>query len=300
MTQWYYSDHERSRHGPVGDADMAGLHAGGQLAPETLVWREGLAQWQPWRSVMHEVVAAASPATATAGTARDGYNPYATAEPDSPYAPPRAPVQRAPDVHLDGHVVYAGFWKRVAAYFIDAVIIGVLGAMVGAAIGGIMGAAFGIGGGFGGEPRSGGALAIQLVVQLFSLVLGACYYGFFYASANQATPGKMAIGIKVVRADGEGCSFWRGFWRYFATLLSALLLCIGYLMVAFTARKQALHDMICDTVVVDQWAFTAHPDRQREELGTVAWVVLVLGGLLFVGMLLLMFAALAAVGAAGH
>src|SRR3546814_1500810 len=82
----------------------------------------------------------------------------------------------------------------------------------------------------------------------------------------------MAIGIKVVRSDGPGCGFWRGFARYFASILSAILLCIGYLMVAFTERKQALHDMICDTVVVDQWAFTAHPDQQREELGTVAWV----------------------------
>src|SRR3546814_4597041 len=84
----------------------------------------------------------------------------------------------------------------------------------------------------------------------------------------------MAIGIKVVRSDGPGCGFWRGFARYFASILSAILLCIGYLMVAFTERKQALHDMICDTVVVDQWAFTAHPDQQRVELGTVAWVVL--------------------------
>src|SRR3546814_4237002 len=84
----------------------------------------------------------------------------------------------------------------------------------------------------------------------------------------------MASGIKVVRSDGEGCGFWRGFGRYFGMMLSGLILGIGFLMAAFTERKQALHDMICDTVVVDQWAFTAHPDQQREELGTVAWVVL--------------------------
>src|SRR3546814_12565973 len=83
-------------------------------------------------------------------------------------------------------------------------------------------------------------------------------------------------------------------------MLSGLILGIGFLMAAFTERKQALHDMICDTVVVDQWAFTAHPDQQREELGTVAWVVLVLGGLLFVGMVLLAFAGLAAIAAAGR
>lgn len=305
MTQWYYSDYERNRHGPVAVADLAALHTGGQLDPATLVWREGMAQWQPWHTVMAEVLpetahpaaARASFATASADTpAGAASDPYALAEPRSPYAPPMATVERAADVYLDGHVVHAGFWKRVAAYLIDSVIIGLLSVVVGGAIGGVIGVAFGFGGGFDG----GSAIAIQLVAQLASLLLTACYYGWFYASANQATPGKMAIGIKAVRSDGEGFGFWRGFGRYFAMILSGLILCIGFLMAAFTARKQTLHDMICDTVVVDQWAFTAHPDRQREELGTVAWVVLVLGGLLFVGMLLLMFAALAAVGAAGH
>lgn len=305
MTQWYYSDYERNRHGPVGATDLAALHADGQLDPATLVWREGMAQWQPWHTVMAEVV----PETAPPGAARASFatasadapagaasGPWTLAEPRSPYAPPMAPVQRAADVYAGGEVVHAGFWKRVAATLIDGVIIGLLGGVVGAMIGGLMGAAFGIRSGLDG----GGLAAIELVVQLVSLVLTACYYGWFYASANQATPGKMAIGIKVVRSDGQGCGFWRGFGRYFASILSGLLLCIGYLMVAFTERKQALHDMICDTVVVDRWAFTAHPDRQREELGTVAWVVLVLGGLLFLGLLLLMFAALAAIAAHGR
>src|SRR3546814_12355178 len=52
MTQWYYSDYERNRHGPVGAADLAALHADGQLDPATLVWREGMAQWQPWHTVL--------------------------------------------------------------------------------------------------------------------------------------------------------------------------------------------------------------------------------------------------------
>ena len=305
MTHWYYSDYERHRHGPVGAADLAALHAGGQLDPATLVWREGMAQWQPWHTVMAEVVpetahpaaARASFATAAAASPADAASgPYTLAEPRSPYAPPQAPVERAADIYLDGDVVYAGFWKRVAAYLIDSVIIGVLSVVVGGAIGGVMGVVFGIGDGL----DSGSAIAIQLVAQLASLLLTACYYGWFYASANQATPGKIAIGIKVVRSDGQGCGFWRGFGRHFAMILSGLILLIGFLMAAFTARKQCLHDMICDTVVVDRWAFTAHPDQQREELGTLAWVVLVLGGLLFAGFVLLVFAGLGAIAAAGR
>ncbi|HRN61774.1 MAG TPA: RDD family protein, partial [Luteimonas sp.] len=51
-------------------------------------------------------------------------------------------------------------------------------------------------------------------------------------------------------------------------------------------RKQALHDMICDTLVVDRWAYTDRPDLQRRELGVVTWVVIVIGGgLLGLGLL---------------
>ncbi len=283
MAKWYYADYERNRHGPVDDRTMAQLHADGQLAPDALVWREGLAQWQPWRTLVGEVVSdVPSPAPARATFAagadpREGVNPYAMAEPASPYAPPRAPVRRVAAVHADGHVVYAGFWKRVAAYFIDSVVLGLIGAALGAAIGGLMGAALG----------SGGTPAIQLVVQLVSIVIAACYYGWFYAGVQQASPGKMAVGIKVVRGNGEGCSFWRGFARYFAMIPSALILCAGFAMAGFTARKQALHDLICDTVVVDRWAYTAWPDQQREELGTVAWIVLGLCALLLVAFGLL-------------
>src|SRR3546814_20651288 len=88
----------------------------------------------------------ASFATASADApAGASANPWTLAEPRSPYAPPTAPVERATDVHLDGHVVYAGFWKRVAATLIDGVIIALLGGVVGAGLGGLMGHAFGLG-----------------------------------------------------------------------------------------------------------------------------------------------------------
>src|SRR5690606_39717364 len=102
-----------------------------------------------------------------------------------------------------------------------------------------------------------------------------CALPIFHASRGGATPGKMLIGIKVVRTDGSRISVLRGVGRYFGALLSGLVLCIGYLMAAFTGRKQALHDMLCDTLVVDKWAFTEHPEWQRRELGTATIVVLV-------------------------
>lgn len=81
--------------------------------------------------------------------------------------------------------------------------------------------------------------------------------------------------------------------RYFATFVSTLTLMIGYLMAAFTERKQALHDLMCDTVVVDKWAFTENAHLQNRELGTVTIVILVLAGL---STLALIIAAVAMVG----
>jgi len=102
-----------------------------------------------------------------------------------------------------------------------------------------------------------------------------------------------------VRGDGEAISLARGVGRYFALILSSLLLGIGLLMAAFTQRKQALHDLICDTLVVDKWAFTEHPEWQKPELGTVTVVVLVIFGLmmLFVLALVVLLIAVLAGGA---
>ena len=166
MTQWYYSDYDRNRLGPVSDRDLADLHSNGQLAPDTLVWREGLPQWQPWRMLMAEVLAATAPAAsampppvAAAATAprieTNQFNPYAVAErtvPTSPYAPPRAALDDEDSYVDEGEVVYAGFWKRFAAYCIDAfllaVVFGIAGAIFGASAGetlmAIGGKAFGV------------------------------------------------------------------------------------------------------------------------------------------------------------
>ncbi len=107
----------------------------------------------------------------------------------------------------------------------------------------------------------------------------------------------MAVGIKVVRSDGERITFLRGVGRYFGFILSSLTLFIGFIMAAFTERKQALHDMLCDTLVVDKWAFTENAEFQERGLGTVTIVILVISGILtvaMIGLLILGFGAIAA------
>ncbi|MDR6842074.1 RDD family protein [Pseudoxanthomonas sacheonensis] len=200
---------------------------------------------------------------------------------DNPYWPAQAALRSRRPATRDEDVVYAGFWKRTAAAIVDGILIWIIGSFGGEALGTLLG-----------DLAGGSKLAVAMMVLLVTLTLQVCYYAFFHASFNAATPGKMLIGIKVVRGDGDNISFLRAVARYFATIPSGILLGIGYLMAGFTARKQALHDMICDTVVVDKWAFTGQPEMQRHELGTATVVVLV--G--YVGLIVLAVIFVAALG----
>ena len=294
MTQWYYSDYERNRLGPVDAPALVELHDNGQLAPETLVWREGMDQWQPWRTVSHEVLRGSAPGTPAAPTATaTGIDPYNTAPAvaASPYAPPTSALADLGGFQAGGAVVYAGFWKRAAAYMIDGFAVGVVSWIVqmvvmavffGVSAGAMAGDATGL--------MAGGLMGILVGMIIVPMALNAIYFAAFHASSKQATLGKMAVGIKVTDEHGQRISFARGIGRFFAMILSGLILYIGFFMAGFTDRKRALHDMVCNTLVVDQWAFTAHPERQRDELGTVTTVILVIGGLLvlaYIGLMVL-------------
>lgn len=87
------------------------------------------------------------------------------------------------------------------------------------------------------------------IAALVGIVLG-CTYETFFVVKYGATPGKMALGLKVVRPDGSGIDVGRAIGRYFAKMLSAIIIYIGYIMAGFDAQKRALHDMICDTRVI--------------------------------------------------
>jgi uncharacterized RDD family membrane protein YckC len=69
------------------------------------------------------------------------------------------------------------------------------------------------------------------------------------SSSYQATLGKMVCGMKVTDLSGNRISFERATGRHFAKYLSGLILCIGYIMVGFTERKQGLHDLLAGTLV---------------------------------------------------
>lgn len=126
---------------------------------------------------------------------------------------------------MAGGVEYAGFWMRFLAAIIDGIILGIVGAVVGLVV-----------------TDPAGSFGLNLMVSFAYTV------GFWIAEG--ATPGKMAMGCKIMSADGEPLSAGQAVGRYFAQILNVLTLGIGYLMIAFTAEKRGLHDYVAGTVVI--------------------------------------------------
>ncbi len=298
MSDWYYADAQRQRQGPLLAEELTRRFHEGRLRLDSLVWREGLGEWQPLRDFTAELGLHHAPseriyaplpvAPAAAAAATPAFDAVGPAH--SPYAAPAAALRSDESFHTGGEVVQAGFWKRTAAYFVDAFVVSIAAQIVQTVlVVGFMGMNMAD---FTANPEgmfsSAGGLLFLLSIYLLPLLLFAVYYAAFHASARQATLGKLAVGIKVVRGDGRRISLARAVARFFASLLSGLILLLGYLMAAFTERKQALHDLICDTLVVDKWAYTAHPQWQRRELGTVTVVILCIAAVLVLGIVALM------------
>jgi uncharacterized RDD family membrane protein YckC len=126
---------------------------------------------------------------------------------------------------------YGGVWIRLLALVVDIaiLIVATLVIMIGSSFLGPIGLKIG-----------------GLVVTLLPVL----YWPVMQASARQATYGKAMLGLKVADANGARISWLRSFWRELAKLFSMIPLLIGFLIAAFTARRQALHDLLASTLVL--------------------------------------------------
>src|ERR1700752_1447050 len=116
--------------------------------------------------------------------------------------------------------LYAGFWRRAARAFVDGFLLLIPNAFLGWYYGTDGWTAF-----------------------LVSSAIACTYYAGFHASPLQATPGKLALGVKVTGLHGDRIGVLRAIARYLATWLSTVILGLGYLLAGVTRKRQALHDM---------------------------------------------------------
>jgi uncharacterized RDD family membrane protein YckC len=264
--KWYYAEGGKQI-GPVEESALDDLVRQGVVRDDTLVWREGMAAWQ-----RHSA-------------ARGGASPAGPLQPPSPLMAPAATppggdlrycsecgrgvpasqltshgdvsvcaqCQPAYSQRLTGARHFGGFWMRFLAVVIDGIILWVVSFIIRIPLGL---AGVGVGLGLSRNPDPGQVLAalpailslagISILIQLgVSLA-----YDVYFLTTKGATPGKMALGLKVTRADGGPISAGVAVGRFFAKILSAMILWIGFIIAAFDREKRALHDHICGTRVV--------------------------------------------------
>lgn len=92
----------------------------------------------------------------------------------------------------------------------------------------------------------------MILANLFFFVLFILYTSIMESSSKQATVGKMALGIKVVDKNGQRLHFWHAVGRNLSKVVSYFVMYFGFFMAAFTRQRQGLHDMMAATFVVNK------------------------------------------------
>jgi len=144
-------------------------------------------------------------------------------------------------------VKYAGFWVRLAASAVDAMIFGVISYSIQTLLGHNPFAAL-------------EATTIEEVTKiqaelngpqnLFISLFSAFLIILFWVHYEGATPGKKLMGLKVTKAGGDPLTYVTGIIRYFGYFLSSVVLGLGYIWISWDAKKQGWHDKIASTVVI--------------------------------------------------
>lgn len=260
---WYYAK-DGQRFGPYTDAEFNGMVGQGTIASDTLVWRDGMADWAAFDQVGPQIADTSAAGTQGGAAYSADDRPMFVCSSCNRTFPedeviqyqgayvcaqckPYFIQQLREGARIASQLVFAGFWIRFAAIIIDGIVLAVVLLPLSLVFGLVVGVVAGS------QPDPGQVealiLGLQLMINLFSYAV-QCAYETFFLGRFGATPGKMAVGIKVVRPDGARLTYGRAFGRYWARLLSGLTLLIGFIIAAFDSEKRALHDHICGTRVV--------------------------------------------------
>ncbi|MBP9143756.1 MAG: RDD family protein [Thermoanaerobaculia bacterium] len=153
----------------------------------------------------------------------------------SSVASPASPASPMAKVATTGKVEPAGFWLRVAAYVLDYIPVAFLGIaywIVAIFV----------------SPNL--ATMLGFVLPIYGLLVV-----FFLPALKGTTPGKKILKLAIVSettGPGEGLGWKIAALRVVGHFVCGLTFGLGYLLVAFSARKQGLHDLIAKTNVVRQ------------------------------------------------
>ena len=195
----------------------------GAWPANTRVAAVGTTDWRPFDAEPASVaVAPATPAAAPDATVDEADTVAAKI---ARVADSVAGRLNVPRVLPAGAAIHAGFWRRCAAYLIDGLVLFVPGLIL---------------------------MLIPILGILLYFVGRWLYFALMESSQSQATLGKRAMGLAVQGVDGRQLSFSRASIRWVGRWASGLVLGLGYALAAFTDKRQALHDLIAGTVVIQR------------------------------------------------
>jgi len=233
-------------YGPVTGEELVGWIRDGRVSAATQVWNDQRGAWMP-ASAYVEFVQALADQAATLGTAPSVANTTPTGNGQG--------IQASVETEKP-----TGFWARLAAYIIDSIILAVLFSVIWPGISALTGWTIPT------MPMAEGtvdpAAYLRSLIEYFDKVMPVLIpylittkiIQFAYEVACNgswgATPGKMAIGARIVRLDGSSIGYKVAILRWLAARISDFLFCVGYLFIAVRSDKRALHDLLAGTKVI--------------------------------------------------
>jgi len=249
IVNWFYAI-DKQQSGPVNDDQLDALLRAGTINPSTLVWREGMTDWQPLSLARGNAPSnsatsgpsgqAATPdGMVTCVECRRSYPPEEVIRyGDQPVCAVCKPIflQRLREgAAIPSTFIYASFGSRLAAKILDGIILWGVGLLTGLAL----------------QPfsQNWSLLQAQVIGTGINLVVSLIYTSGMHWKFG-ATLGKMAVKAKVVRPDGSPLTLGRAIGRSLAEYISSFTLLIGYLMAAFDDQRRSLHDRMADTRVI--------------------------------------------------
>jgi uncharacterized RDD family membrane protein YckC len=213
MAQFWVT-HAGERRGPYEESEILEAVELGTIRQTDLLWVQGMREGIPIYQVFAHLGSASAP-------------------PSRPGRPPRRGGRRVVDdlaALSRDEIVYAGFWARLAAAVLDGLLVAAVALAIAVAA------------------RLADAQALGAAIAVAAIWL---YFALLESSPGGATFGKRALRLQVLTAGGmQRVGFLRATGRWAGRWLSALAFGVGYLIQPFTARRQALHDLLAGTVVV--------------------------------------------------
>jgi uncharacterized RDD family membrane protein YckC len=253
---WYYADAGRQV-GPIEEAALDDLVRAGVVRDDTLVWHDGMPNWQPHAAVrgvrMAPAPMPAVPIAAGTGFCSECGRPFplnqlvtiGNASVCAQCKPVYLQRVREGGQPIGGRR-YAGFWIRFAAAMIDGVILDIILVILLIPMMALVGGTAAL------IDLSAQGPMVLLAIFGFYVLLMVLFFAYqvYFVSQRGGTPGKLILGLRIIRVDGSMLTKGQALGRYLCYVIDGLILYIGFIMAAFDEEKRALHDRICDTRVI--------------------------------------------------